>query len=167
MIRRPPRSTRTDTLFPYTTLFRSIGAPSDTDRAWHLRHTVDMGEGASLVLAEHHLATGAHRHLDTATLSLRLAAGARLRHARIHDAADGATSFLRTDAVLAEDAEYRRLDLELGAALSRHELNVPLEGDRARLVANGVLPAAGKRHLDTRLGIEHVDRKSTRLTSSH
>src|SRR3546814_14418506 len=26
MIRRPPRSTRTDTLFPYTTLFRSIGA---------------------------------------------------------------------------------------------------------------------------------------------
>src|SRR3546814_19810250 len=27
MIRRPPRSTRTDTLFPYTTLFRSHPAP--------------------------------------------------------------------------------------------------------------------------------------------
>src|SRR3546814_4940285 len=27
MIRRPPRSTRTDTLFPYTTLFRSTGVP--------------------------------------------------------------------------------------------------------------------------------------------
>src|SRR3546814_4201223 len=27
MIRRPPRSTRTDTLFPYTTLFRSLGRP--------------------------------------------------------------------------------------------------------------------------------------------
>src|SRR3546814_18289687 len=26
MIRRPPRSTRTDTLFPYTTLFRADGA---------------------------------------------------------------------------------------------------------------------------------------------
>src|SRR3546814_3318266 len=26
MIRRPPRSTRTDTLFPYTTLFRSLFA---------------------------------------------------------------------------------------------------------------------------------------------
>src|SRR3546814_7115695 len=25
MMRRPPRSTRTDTLFPYTTLFRSLG----------------------------------------------------------------------------------------------------------------------------------------------
>src|SRR3546814_5084980 len=28
MIRRPPRSTRTDTLFPYTTLFRSPGRGS-------------------------------------------------------------------------------------------------------------------------------------------
>src|SRR3546814_4344101 len=27
MIRRPPRSTRTDTLFPYTTLFRSLAPP--------------------------------------------------------------------------------------------------------------------------------------------
>src|SRR3546814_11853031 len=29
MIRRPPRSTRTDTLFPYTTLFRSLLRKSD------------------------------------------------------------------------------------------------------------------------------------------
>src|SRR3546814_1326706 len=29
MIRRPPRSTRTDTLFPYPTLFRSLGHASD------------------------------------------------------------------------------------------------------------------------------------------
>src|SRR3546814_2477675 len=28
MIRRPPRSTRTDTLFPYTTLFRSAPVPA-------------------------------------------------------------------------------------------------------------------------------------------
>src|SRR3546814_9497098 len=28
MIRRPPRSTRTDTLFPYTTLFRSLDSKS-------------------------------------------------------------------------------------------------------------------------------------------
>src|SRR3546814_8816401 len=32
MIRRPPRSTRTDTLFPYTTLFRSEQQKTDQDR---------------------------------------------------------------------------------------------------------------------------------------
>src|SRR3546814_6360544 len=31
MIRRPPRSTRTDTPFPYTTLFRSVGGGRTAD----------------------------------------------------------------------------------------------------------------------------------------
>src|SRR3546814_7317487 len=43
MIRRPPRSTRTDTLFPYTTLFRS--APN---RACY----VPVGHGGSDMFAE-------------------------------------------------------------------------------------------------------------------
>src|SRR3546814_6678451 len=36
MIRRPPRSTRTDTLFPYTTLFRSCGVvvPNGESIGW-------------------------------------------------------------------------------------------------------------------------------------
>src|SRR3546814_8876276 len=42
MLRRPPRSTRTDTLFPYTTLFRSERAPSLLHSAslplWHARY---------------------------------------------------------------------------------------------------------------------------------
>src|SRR3546814_3767598 len=33
MIRRPPRSTRTDTLFPYTTLFRSLSRSPCRPRA--------------------------------------------------------------------------------------------------------------------------------------
>src|SRR3546814_2538350 len=37
MIRRPPRSTRTDTLFPYTTLFRSI-LVGDAEAAGEARH---------------------------------------------------------------------------------------------------------------------------------
>src|SRR3546814_18397626 len=38
MIRRPPRSTRTDTLFPYTTLFRS----GDRDRGAGIRCGADV-----------------------------------------------------------------------------------------------------------------------------
>src|SRR3546814_4820136 len=42
MIRRPPRSTRTDTLFPYTTLFRSAEARRKRDEARQkLREGVD------------------------------------------------------------------------------------------------------------------------------
>src|SRR3546814_5963646 len=43
MIRRPPRSTRTDTLFPYTTLFRSrTGGIRPWDRSLSWVHTLLM-----------------------------------------------------------------------------------------------------------------------------
>src|SRR3546814_2288508 len=43
MIRRPPRSTRTDTLFPYTTLFRSAGGVAVVHRAGRLAADSGMG----------------------------------------------------------------------------------------------------------------------------
>src|SRR3546814_11541709 len=41
MIRRPPRSTRTDTLFPYTTLFRSLAALTESTLTEEEAPTVD------------------------------------------------------------------------------------------------------------------------------
>src|SRR3546814_8054108 len=41
MIRRPPRSTRTDTLFPYTTLFRSAGRQAPATRLRARRDSVE------------------------------------------------------------------------------------------------------------------------------
>lgn len=135
-----------------------IGAEDGGDRAWHLRNLIELRKGATLSLLEHHLASGAHAHFANALSHVHLAAGAMLDHVRVQHESERATTFLRTDAVLGRDTQYQRVDLELGAALSRHELNVRLEGDNAKLIANGVLLAGGKRHLDTRLGIEHIAR---------
>src|SRR3546814_9683358 len=59
MIRRPPRSTRTDTLFPYTTLFRSISTSGTALSSMHwtyphdellaLRRKADAAEAAAPV----------------------------------------------------------------------------------------------------------------------
>src|SRR3546814_20534068 len=46
MIRRPPRSTRTDTLFPYTTLFRSGGPAGLRSRPCPGERAGDGQEGA-------------------------------------------------------------------------------------------------------------------------
>src|SRR3546814_7573765 len=48
IIRRPPRSTRTDTLFPYTTLFRSDCARLHAAPGRHCRHS-----GAARLRAAH------------------------------------------------------------------------------------------------------------------
>src|SRR3546814_528470 len=50
MIRRPPRSTRTDTLFPYTTLFRSVEGPLAVARGRRLAAGVlSCAGGAGLI----------------------------------------------------------------------------------------------------------------------
>lgn len=135
-----------------------IGLPAEGDLAWHSRHLVELRRGASATVIEHHVAGGEHAHLGNTVAHVHLAANATLRHARVQDESGRATLITRTDAVLARESSYRRLDLELGGALSRHELNVRLEGENAELVANGVLLASGRRHLDTRLGIVHIAR---------
>src|SRR3546814_6465409 len=57
MIRRPPRSTRTDTLFPYTTLFRSCtnGVRSRPEDRRFLRAAVEAPPTSSSVIFSHHL----------------------------------------------------------------------------------------------------------------
>src|SRR3546814_15483369 len=52
MIRRPPRSTRTDTLFPYTTLFRSVPARIRRDRRQRSRPRSEFGSTGSQQAAE-------------------------------------------------------------------------------------------------------------------
>src|SRR3546814_4287590 len=55
MIRRPPRSTRTDTLFPYTTLFRSGCAPgaprsAATEQGAHENAKIEPGDVDQITL---------------------------------------------------------------------------------------------------------------------
>ncbi len=143
---------------PMHFVFVGTSQAGGSDLAWHARNTIELQAGAKATVVEHHLAQGAHAHLGNVLGHVQLAAGAALTHARVQADAAGATRITRTDAALARDARYQRVDLELGAALSRHELNVRLEGEGARVSANGVLFADGRRQLDTRLGIEHIAR---------
>src|SRR3546814_9251206 len=52
MLRRPPRSTRTDTLFPYTTLFRS-----NPPAAWTIAASSAIGWRTPVSLLAHWIAT--------------------------------------------------------------------------------------------------------------
>src|SRR3546814_16905042 len=57
MIRRPPRSTRTDTLFPYTTLFRSGPSPSRRGHAQY--QSANWAGGRAVIGMQHYLVVSA------------------------------------------------------------------------------------------------------------
>src|SRR3546814_20021905 len=62
IIRRPPRSTRTDTLFPYPTLFRSVDSPQAIAEAYATSrgsfrtrarwHVEDQGRGTWIAVVD-------------------------------------------------------------------------------------------------------------------
>src|SRR3546814_9033651 len=54
MIRRPSRSTRTDTLFPYTTLFRAVAAWHQEVRDTGLKLSRKIGRAAEIRLSKAH-----------------------------------------------------------------------------------------------------------------
>src|SRR3546814_3296582 len=72
MIRRPPRSTRTDTLFPYTTLFRSHQLGEVVGHRLHARQQWELviHRGAQYLRTDLRLLQAIGRHIDMQCVEL-------------------------------------------------------------------------------------------------
>ena len=132
-----------------------VGAPAEVDLAWHVRHVVELGEGAELSLVEHHAASGTHQHLGTQVMDIVLRKGAQLRHVTLQDAAEGSTLVRHNSVQLDAQAQATLYALELGGSLVRHDLHVTLAGDQSRLDTRGVFVLQGRQHIDTQMAIRH------------
>src|SRR3546814_9443265 len=156
MIRRPPRSTRTDTLFPYTTLFRSAGAH---------RHA-GIAVAGRRVLARHgELDLAGARATAVGTDAQRRSKLAHPRHARSRRD--------RAAARLLLFATELRAVLQLLHAV-RRTARSSVAVDWPVVVTGGacrdrdvLLRGAHHRALGCAAGDDCGDRKSTRLNSSH
>ncbi|HET6604981.1 MAG TPA: Fe-S cluster assembly protein SufD [Xanthomonadaceae bacterium] len=133
-----------------------IGAGTGTPTSWHLRNLVELAADARLDLIERHVSIDGADALGNVLTHIHVARGARLRHVRVQECDDAARLFARTEAAVAGEGLYEPLSLELGAALSRHELNVDLQGRGASVLTRGAMLLHGRRLCDTRLSIRHL-----------
>jgi Fe-S cluster assembly protein SufD len=132
-----------------------IGAPAEGDLAWHVRHVIELAEGAELSLIEHHAATGPHQHLGTQVVDIVLRQAAQLRHVTVQNAAEGSTLVRHNSVQLDAQAQAMLYVLELGGSLVRHDLHATLAGDQSRLDTRGVFALQGRQHIDTQMAIRH------------
>src|SRR3546814_18568132 len=111
MIRRAPRSTRTDTLFPYTTLFRSeVLAVGEARFGRHQR--VGMFRGYLDMIAEHAIVADLERGDAGACAIVRLE-----RRDRLAPVARGLAQRVKRGVMtLGALTAQRRVDLQIGRA---------------------------------------------------
>src|SRR3546814_9898593 len=100
MLRRPPRSTRTDTLFPYTTLFRSVDHRADragAPAAFHQRLRLRLRPAHHLrqLLPDLRLFRDPRRHARRGGSLARLLAAARWRELRSEEHTSELQSLMR------------------------------------------------------------------------
>ncbi len=125
-----------------------------TPIATHVRCLVRMGAGASVTLRERHVGGGS----GLATVSTRwiLEEGAML-HVVQQQQAGASLSLLRRDEFrLAARSTLRLHALELGAALSRRDLSIRLDGEDACAEVRQVALTDGRQHSELALDLRHA-----------
>ena len=137
-----------------------VGAAASTELAWQLRTIIDVGEGASLRLVEHHVGQLGQNHFGNVLNQIAVRANARLDLLQVQNAAETTSLVRRTDVTLETDAHLELRSIEAGALWMRHDLAVKLIGDRSRFVSRGVFALRGRQHADTRLDVRHAARDS-------
>src|SRR3546814_5145819 len=95
MIRRPPRSTRTDTLFPYTTLFRSTDTRLPRDAARELVGTLAHPLNRAHVDPGRRVVSGGYGILQP-RVGASMGGGTRSWYARLYGSEPGIDPYTRT-----------------------------------------------------------------------
>lgn len=126
--------------------------------AWHLRSLVELGEGASLDIVEHHVGESGAGHLANLVCEIGLRDRARLGWTLVQTTGADSTLLQRSDCRLGADAALDFHALELGGKLARHELRVELAGERAHFRSRGAFVLHDRQHADTEVLVTHRGR---------
>ena len=159
MIRRPPRSTRKRTLFPYTTLFRSTGPCAFPNGALRVRIAARDLLGSRNSTPKAWTVAGRMVTVDFRTLRF---SGFSFRSATDNG---GGFRFVSREQVTASDITVELRGVK-EAPTPAFTSSLRMEVEQVESLVND-LPSGTRVVLCCRTGLVTVDRKSTRLNSSH
>ncbi len=135
-----------------------VGLAGAREVAWHLRSLIELGEGASLDIVEHHVGESGAGHLANLVRDINLRDEARIGWTVVQTAGAEAVLLRRCDCRLGDAATLDFHALELGGKLARHEVRVGLAGARSRFKSRGAFVLHDRQHADTEILVTHRGR---------
>jgi Fe-S cluster assembly protein SufD len=130
--------------------------------ATHPRHAIALGAGAEATIVETYVGLpGGGASWTNAVTQITLDEGARLAHAKLQAEDAAAFHIAATHVSLARRASFDGFALSLGAALSRNETEIRLQGPEASCRLAGVTLLRGRQHGDATTRVEHATARAT------
>jgi len=138
---------------PLHLLFVSSGA---ADHVAHPRLVVECAPGSAATVFEHYAATGDSACFTNVVTQARLAERSSLTHYKLQRESTRAFHVSTLSVHQGAESSFRSHSVSLGAALSRHDINVALDGPGARCTLDGLYLAGGRQHVDYHTRIDHA-----------
>lgn len=95
-------------------------------------------------------------NLDSLMILIDVARDGRVAHTRCQAANDRAHTFTWIDVHLADNAHYRAQTVDFGGKLSRTDITVVLNGQKASTTLHGLAMTDGSQYHDTHLSVDHA-----------
>jgi Fe-S cluster assembly protein SufD len=129
--------------------------------AYHTRNAIIAGPGSSATLIETCRHDGATVYWSQPVTEVRVGSGATLRHYKDQNEGTKAFHTAVTDVRVSENGRYESFVLTTGAALSRNEIAVVLDGRGAACRLDSAYLARGRQHADNTTAIIHAKPQTT------
>jgi len=122
----------------------------------HPRIAVRMGRNSKLILLEEYSSSASDVCFTNVVTTIGLDEGARLEYSRVQAEATGNFHIGLIQAEIAAHATLISHQFNLGAAVSRIDINAKLNGPEANVELNGLQFAGGTQHHDTHTCVDHL-----------
>ncbi|MDB5379220.1 MAG: sufD [Rubritepida sp.] len=134
----------------------SLASHAGRPIAFHPRHLIRIGDGASLTLIETSLGPAEAVYLHNPVFEISVGAGATLAHVRIQREGRAGFQLSTVQAAVQAGGTYDNFTLNAGARLVRNEIHAVLLGPKAACHMNGAQLAGDGQHADTTTFLDHA-----------
>jgi Fe-S cluster assembly protein SufD len=132
-----------------------LSAASEVETAVFPRVLVVAGRDSRLDIIETYATTGESAYFTNAVVEVFVGEGARVTHCKVQDESERAFHVASTRAEVTRDGSYELMTVTLGAQLSRHNIEVALDGEGSECRVDGLYIVGTGQHADTHSLIDH------------